>query len=62
MLTKALPTHLISFPDRILCFELSSSELTQNLACIALQSKLILGIVKFPVKFPSKNHVATKTM
>lgn len=43
------PTHSISFPDKIVAFELSSYEWSQNLLCVALADKLILGVVRFPV-------------
>lgn len=43
------PTHSISLPEQIITFELSSYEWSQNLVCIALMDKLILGSVRFPV-------------
>uniref|UniRef100_A0A4Y0BVR7 Nucleoporin Nup37 n=1 Tax=Anopheles funestus TaxID=62324 RepID=A0A4Y0BVR7_ANOFN len=42
------PTHTISLPEQIITFELSSYEWSQNLLCIALMDKLVLGSVRFP--------------
>uniref|UniRef100_A0A182MTG3 Small ribosomal subunit protein uS2m n=1 Tax=Anopheles culicifacies TaxID=139723 RepID=A0A182MTG3_9DIPT len=42
------PTHTISLPEQIVTFELSSYEWSQNLLCIALMDKLVLGSVRFP--------------
>ncbi|XP_055530952.1 nucleoporin Nup37 [Wyeomyia smithii] len=42
------PTHSISFTDKISTFELSSYEWSQNLLCVALPDKLLLGVVRFP--------------
>lgn len=47
------PAHVISLDDQIQCFELSGYEWSQNLVCIAVQSKIILGIIKFPVSVSS---------
>ncbi|XP_053670411.1 nucleoporin Nup37 [Anopheles nili] len=41
-------THTVSFPEQIISFELSSYEWSQNLLCIALMDKLVLGSVRFP--------------
>lgn len=43
------PTHVINLSDQIYAFEISGSEWTTNLLCIAVTKKIILGIVKFPV-------------
>uniref|UniRef100_A0A182WDX9 Small ribosomal subunit protein uS2m n=1 Tax=Anopheles minimus TaxID=112268 RepID=A0A182WDX9_9DIPT len=42
------PTHTITLPEQIITFELSSYEWSQNLLCIALMDKLVLGSVRFP--------------
>lgn len=42
------PTHVINLSDQIYAFEISGSEWTTNLLCIAVTKKIILGIVKFP--------------
>ncbi|ETN67750.1 nucleoporin Nup37 [Anopheles darlingi] len=41
------PTHLITFPEQIITFELSPYEWSQNLVCIALLDKLVLGSARF---------------
>lgn len=46
---KVAPSHTIDLEKQIYCFELSGYEWSQNLVCIAVQTKIILGIVKFPV-------------
>lgn len=46
----AAPCHSISLEDQIQCFELAGFEWSQSLVCIAVQDKIILGIIKFPVK------------
>lgn len=43
------PTHTINLNDQIFCFELSPYEWSQHLCCIAVQNKLILALIKFPV-------------
>lgn len=46
---NSIPTHTINFSDKISCFELSGYEFSQNLICLALTDKIILGILQFPV-------------
>lgn len=43
------PTHVISLNEHIQCFELAGYECCQNLAGIAVDGKIVLGIVRFPV-------------
>ncbi|KAG4066524.1 hypothetical protein HA402_007160 [Bradysia odoriphaga] len=45
---KVIPSHTIDLGKQIYCFELSGYEWSQNLVCIAVQSKIILGVVRFP--------------
>ncbi|KFB50084.1 AGAP011887-PA-like protein [Anopheles sinensis] len=40
--------HTITLMDQIITFELSPYEWSQNLLCIALHDKLVLGTVRFP--------------
>lgn len=48
---KVPPTHTIDLDKQIYCFELSGYEWSQNLVCIGVESKIILGIIKFPVRY-----------
>ncbi|XP_039439266.1 nucleoporin Nup37 [Culex pipiens pallens] len=48
------PTHTVSFPDKIVAFELSSYEWSQNLLCVALPDKLMLGLIRFPEETDSE--------
>ncbi|KAJ6648733.1 Nucleoporin Nup37 [Pseudolycoriella hygida] len=45
---KVAPSHTIDLDKQIYCFELSAYEWSQNLVCIAVESKIILGLIKFP--------------
>ena len=47
---NSAPTYTISLSDQIYCFELSSYEKSQNLAVVAVVNKIILGLIKFPVR------------
>lgn len=44
------PTHSIAFNKQIYCFELSQSEWSSNLFGAALQNKIVLGLIRFPVR------------
>lgn len=43
------PAHVISLNEHIQCFELAGYECCQNLAGIAVDGKIVLGVVRFPV-------------
>lgn len=43
------PSHMISLNHQIYCFELSQYEYSTNLVCAALENKIILGLLQFPV-------------
>lgn len=43
------PTFVISLIKQIYCFELSPYESSSNLFCAALQNKIVLGLLRFPV-------------
>ncbi|XP_055693403.1 nucleoporin Nup37 [Lutzomyia longipalpis] len=42
------PSHFINFDDQISCFELSSHDWSQNLCCVALSNRIIVGIIRLP--------------
>lgn len=44
-------SHLINFNDQIYCFEISPYDWSQNLICVAIRNKIIIGIIKFPVEW-----------
>lgn len=47
--SATLPTHTISLNKQIYCFEVSRFEWSSGLFCAALQNKIVLGLIHFPV-------------
>lgn len=43
------PNHLIRLNEKIQCFQLAGHERCQNLIGIAVDGKIVLGVVRFPV-------------
>lgn len=43
------PSHIIALNEQIQCFQLAGHESCQNLVGIAVEGKILLGIVRFPV-------------
>ncbi|XP_059608504.1 nucleoporin Nup37 [Phlebotomus argentipes] len=44
----SVPSHFINFNDQISCFDLSSHDWSQNLCCVALSNRIIVGIIRLP--------------
>ncbi|GAB0099469.1 Nucleoporin Nup37 [Sergentomyia squamirostris] len=42
------PSHFINFEDQISCFDFSTHDWSQNLCCIALSNRIVVGIIKLP--------------
>uniref|UniRef100_A0A1B0D7F6 Uncharacterized protein n=1 Tax=Phlebotomus papatasi TaxID=29031 RepID=A0A1B0D7F6_PHLPP len=42
------PSHFINFNDQISCFDLSSHDWSQNLCCVALSNRIIVGLIRLP--------------
>lgn len=54
MMDEALttpPTFQLHFSKQIYCVELSPYEWSQHLICIALAEEIVIGTIKFQVKF-----------
>lgn len=45
------PTHTISLHRQIYCFKISDFEGSANVFCAALENKVVLGLLHFPVSF-----------
>lgn len=50
------PTHSISLHQQIYCFKISPFEFSTNLFCAVLQSKIVLGLLHFPVIYIAHTH------
>lgn len=48
-LTATPPSYQIQLSDKINCFDFAANEYAYNLACIAVNKKIVIGIMQFPV-------------
>lgn len=61
MRNSTTPTHTLSFPEQLECFEFCNSDFASNLVALASHKKIILGLINLPVNIICQHNMCVGT-